>query len=222
MPKVSTQTIKAYQKDISKEFKLSLIYNSDLGFHIEIPSEFFEVVKHLSNLSELSIVRIAKSRNRVSEFKYFVVAESESLCVINTKKCLEYLIDKAIVKRDVIIVFFNPKDTCTYNEHAHNKEHPQIGMQFGLTYAVETSIGEKKVYSLYTERTWLNGNVQEFRKEIYLYGKASTIIPDTPESREMLESLYNAFVSLNEKLKLFTQTPESLLDFIQSKVRLLN
>ncbi len=60
------------------------------------------------------------------------------------------------------------------------------------------------------------------RKEINIWNSATTIIPDTPENRATLENLYNAFQGLNEKLKSFMQTPETLIEFIQSNVKLLN
>lgn len=221
MAKVSTQIIKTCQKDIQKEFKLNLMYNSDLKFHIEIPLEFYDVVHHLSNHTELSIEKVRKAKGS-DIFRYYVTAQTEPLCIYNTKKCLEYLVDKSVVQRNVIIVFYNPKDLCNYNDHMYNEEHPQIGMQFGLTYAVETSVGDKKVYSIYPEGGYLNGCVRQNRKELNLYNKASTIIPDTPENRSTLENLYNAFILLNEKLKSFMQTPEKLLEFIQSNIKLLN
>lgn len=221
MAKVSTHTIKTYQKDIQKEFKLNLMYNSEFKFHMEIPLEFYDVVHHLSNHAELSIEKTRKAKG-VNVFKYYVTAQTESLCLDNTKKCLEHLVDKSVVQRNVIIVFYNPKDLCNYNEHRYNEEHPQIGLQFGLTYAVETSVGDKKVYSIYPEGGYRNGCVLQNRKELHLWNTASTIIPDTPENRATLENLYNAFIGLNEKLKSFMQSPEKLLEFIKSNVKLLN
>jgi len=221
MAKVGTETISVYHKDIAKEFKVNLMYNSDLKFHIEIPLEFYDIVHHLDNLVGLSIKKVKKSKDS-DAFKYFVIAQTEVLCIGNMKKCLEYLIDKSIVQRNVIIVFYNPKDTCKYGNHIYNEEHPQIGLQFGLTYAVETCVGDKKIYSIYPEGGYIEGCVRKDRKELCLWNTASIIIPDAPENRAILENLYNAFIQLNEKLKSFTQTPEKLLEFIQSGVKLLS
>lgn len=224
MAKVGTHTIHVYQKDIQKDYKVSLMYNNDYRFHVEIPLEFFNVVHHLdeSILTEYSIGKIYKKKYDYSNYKPIIFAHTEELALEKTKKCFEYLTDKAVIQRNVIIVFYNPKDLCQYNEHFYNEEHPQIGMQFGLTYAVETSVGDKKVYSIYPEGGYRNGCVMQNRKELRLWNKASTIIPDTPENRATLENLYNAFIQLNEKLKSFMSTPEKLLEFIQSNVKLLN
>jgi len=224
MGKVGTKIIETYQKDIQKEFRVNLMYNSRLKFHIEIPIEFEEVVLHISraDLMSMGIENILVSKAE-KKYKHYVVAETESQCMEQTKKCLEYMIDKSIIQRDVIIVFYNPKDNVQYGNIVHNAEHPQIGLQFGLTYAVETSVGENnKVYSIYPKEGWRNGCILQNRKELNLWGKICTVIPDTLENRMTLEQLYNAFMQLNKKLTEFTKTPDALLDFIQSNVKLLN
>lgn len=227
MAKVSTHTITVYHEDIHKEFKIGVLYNSDNGFHVEVPDNFREVCKHLSydERQKKNIVTVYKTkRDQVfynDNFKFYIKGITEQEVINNTISCFKFLITKSIVQRDVIIVFFNPKDNCLYNEHLHNKEHPQIGMQFGLTYAVESTVGENKVYSIYPEGGYRNGVTIQNRKEIRLRGDYSTIIPDTPENRITLETIYKGFITLNEKLKDITKTPDVLLEFIQSNQKLI-
>lgn len=226
MPKISTNEINIYHDDIKKALTIVVMYNQKFHFYAEIPNEFYSVVHHLpeDKLTELSIRIMHESKRWHSvndPHKKIIVGDSESECLVKMKKCLEFLVDKSVQKRDVIILFYNPKDITNYNEHLMNNEHPMIGLQYGLTYAVETSVGDKKVYSIYTEYEAF-GRKNTNRRELSLWNKSSVIIPDTPHNRETLEQLYHALIALNEKLKSFTSTPEKLLEFIQSNIKLLN
>lgn len=227
MPKISNNDISVYHKDIRRNFKITVMYNQDHLFYAVIPSEFNEIINHLSGTEciELFIHKMYKAKNKNiikdATFTPIVTAGSEGECLSLMKKCLEQMVNKSIVQRKVIILFYNAKDNCNYNEHRYNDAHPQIGMQFGLTYAIETSVGESKVYSTYRE--WeAFGEKRVDRTELRLYDGASTIIPDTPENRATLETLYNNLALLNSKIKDFTQTPETLLLFIESNIKLLN
>lgn len=227
MPKISNNPMSIYHKDIKKDYTIVVMYNQDYAFYAVIPPEFNDIVHHLSEpeCKELFIQKkyTTKRGYRDANAKYdpVIAAPSEGECLSRMKKCLESFVDKSVQQRKVIILFYNPKDTTNYNEHKYNEHHPQIGMQMGLTYATETSVGDKKVYSLYREYEAF-GRTNADRKELNLWNKAATIIPDTPENRETLEYLYNALKLLNDKLASFTSTPEKLLEFIQSKVKLLN
>jgi hypothetical protein len=128
--------------------------------------------------------------------------------------------DKAIVQRNVIILFFNPEYEVRYGNHKHNESHPQIGCQIGLTYAVESCVGDKKVYSLYKSHEAF-GETKVQRTELSLWNKSVTIIDDTPANRAALESLYEAMNNLILKLKEFASSEEKLLGLIQSNIKLL-
>lgn len=224
MPKISNNSLPIHHKDIKRTFDIVIMYNQEYGFYAEIPSEFHEIVNHLSHEDcQLLFIskKYAKKHSMDNKYTSIITSPMEGQCLGRMKDCILKLMDKAITQRDVIIVFFNPKDLTTYNNHVHNLEHPQIGMQFGLTYAVETSVGEEKVYSIYPEGGYVESCIRKERKEISLYDKASTIIPDTPQNRETLEKLYTAFVVLNERLKEFTSSPEKLLKMISSNTKLL-
>lgn len=227
MPKISNHRIQVLHKDIKEWYDITVMYNQEFKFYGVIPDVFNLIVKHLSKdeMDKLNITkRFAKGSRSNSvndDFDAIVYSTTEKECVQLLKDALLVLVGKKIVKTNVIIVFFNPKDNCQYGEMQYNKEHPQIGMQFGLTYAVETSVGDKKVYSVYTEYETF-GRKEVVRKEISLWNSSTTIIPDTKESRITLEEIYNAIHLLNTKLKEFTSTPEKLLGLIDSKIKLLN
>lgn len=227
MPKISNNHMSIYHKDIKKNYTIVVMYNQEYTFYAVIPPEFKEIVHHLSDTERKDLFihkkYASKRGSHIVDAAYdaIISATTEGDCLSRMRKCIESLMDKAIQQCKVIILFYNPKDTMNYNEHKYNDQHPQIGLQMGLTYAVETSVGDKKVYSLYREYEAF-GEKHVDRKELNLWNKAATIIPDTPENREALEYLYNALKLLNEKLTSFTATPEKLLEFIQSNVKLLN
>jgi len=219
MPKISTNQVKIYHKDIEEYFTLVVMYNQTNRFYIEVPDPFTDIINHLSD-EELETLKIIFNHEKRSSNKKIISAETEEICIDLMKKAIKNLIDKRIVQRDVIIVFYNPKDECTYGDHRYNKEHPQIGMQIGLTYAIESTLGDKKVYSTYETKDWF-GDLRTNRTEIRLWNQSATVIPDTPQNRETLERLYDGFVKLNEKMKEFTKTPDSLIAFIDSKLKIL-
>ncbi len=229
MAKVSTEIVKIYHKDIVKEFKVSVMYDDNYNFHIAIPEEFREIVHILdgSQMIDFNVRKKYKNKKDIilttaNSYEPVVSSMHKESCLDDFKKVLMFLVNKSINQRDVIIVFFNPKDLCQYNDHFYNEEHPQIGMQFGLTYAVETSVGDDKVYSIYPEGGHYEACTIRNRKEIRLWDKAATIIADTPENREALEGIYKGLILLNEKIKGFTQSPEMLLAFIESNTKLLS
>lgn len=230
MPHISNNKVKIYHKEIVKPYKIAISYNQDFLFYAKIPREYEQIVHHLTN-EEMKTFSIEKWPNKSAQHRSYeaesinyeaiITAENEGLCLSAMKKLLEFLIDKAIVQTKVIILFFNPDNTTRYNNHRFNPGNEMIGMQMGLTYAVETVVGEKRIYSTYREYEAF-GEKKIDRKELNLYDNAATIIPDTPENRETLEYLYTALKALKNKIAGFTKTPEKLLEFIQSNVKLLS
>lgn len=229
MPKISNKEFRIRHKNLEKDFKVTVMYNQDHAFYIELPGEFKEVIHTLSEsqLSTLGITKRYPTKGMKFETSPYtpIVSKSSELEVIQaTKMALEFLLDKTIILKKVIIVFYNSDMTMRYNEHRYNTGHPQIGLQFGLTYAIESTAGDKKVYSTYTERNgYPEGHPDRYiRSELGLWGAAATIIDDTEENRKVLESLYSAMASLRTKLKEFTASPDAMLDFIESKVNILS
>jgi hypothetical protein len=222
MPKISNNSVLIRHKDIDKRYDIVIMYNQKQHFYSTIPNEFKDVVHHFSEkeMEELFIVENRIGRYDSKEYTAIIEAETEAECLFRMKECLKILVGKSIEQRNVIIVFYNPKDNCNYNDHRYNKEHPQIGLQFALTYAIETSVGDKKVYSTYDSYEAF-GETHINRHEMNLWNTASTIIPDTKENRKTLEQLYINLDKLNNKLKEFTSTPEKMLEFITTNVKML-
>jgi hypothetical protein len=229
MPKISKNNITIYNEHLKKDFEVVVMYNQKHLFYAEIPEEFKDIVHHFDK-SEMEKFHITKDfgggiQKRISsginaKYKAIVIAGTEGECLKNIKQVLSYCVGKSVQMRPVIILFYQSDKHTMYNEHHLNNEHPIVHMEMGLTYCTETSVGDKKVYSIYTERD-VFGKKEMSRRELSLWGRAATIIPDTPENRETLETLYFALQGLRDKIKSFTSTPEKLIEFIESKQNLL-
>lgn len=225
MPKISRNDMTIHHADIKKYFEVEIMYNQENLFYAKIDPSFDELFDHATHakLNEFKATRFYKSsRYRLTNGPYsrIVKGDTESECLSNIRKFYEHFLTETIQKRDVIIVFYNPKDTTNYQQHKYNDAHPQIGMQFGLTYAVETTSGDKKVYNQYKTFDSFGEQIIQ-RTELSLWNKASVIIDDTPGNREFLEGLYKALFTLNEKLAQFTATPDDLLNLIANNQKLL-
>ncbi len=224
MAKIGKRSVTIYHKEMKRTFEYEMLYNSDHLFHAVIPSEFNDAFDHLNEteLKELSVKKWHKSKyNRESNYTRIVHAVNEGTCEAAMKKFIEAVMDSELKRRNVIVLFYNGKDECNYGDHQYNGEHPQIGFQIGLTYCVETTLGEKKVYNLFREETDLDGEKRTIRKEIRIINYHTTIIDDTPKNREFLENIYAKLGWLNKQLKEFTKTEESLLGLIESNQKLL-
>lgn len=222
MPKISKNSIRVHHKDIEKLFDVDIMYNQRYKFYAKIPDEFRDIVIHYSDnrLKELSLEKIYKGKYSSGDYSFAVCDSNEQDCLNKMKVCLKELIGESIEKRDVIIVFYDPRDITSFGHYKYNKKHPLIGYRFGLTYAVETKVGEDKVYSIYTEYESF-GRKKTNRQEINLMNERCIVIPDTHENREVLEALYSKMVELKDKLKEFTNTPEDMLQFIASGIKML-
>lgn len=228
MPKISSNSIQIKTDHIDKFYDFDVLYNKKNLFYINIPAEFKNTLDHLSidSMKKISIKRVYKNEtDRIlnpANYTCIVSAGSELEVKELYREALKVLLSKSIKQRNVIIVFFQgDRDNTRYNRHEYNEEHHLIYTSLALTYAVETSIDDHKVYSIYSEYNAF-GETRINRKQISLYTPNSTVIEDTPENRKSLELIYEALKNLNEKLKSFITTPETLIEFIASKNNLLN
>lgn len=224
MPKISKHSIKVFHKDIDKYFDVVVNYNQKLHFYITIPMEFTEALLTVAEkeMQELSIKKTYSKGYANKDYSFIITSESEENCLKQAKTCFKVLMDKTLVQRAVIVVLYYPNDIIGLADHRYTKGFEQIGIRFGLTYATETTSGDKKIYSTYEEHDMF-GEKRIERKELNLWGKNSTtIIPDTPKNRQMLEKLYDNLMQLRNKLKEFTSSPETMLDFIDRGVKMLN
>lgn len=220
MPKISNNRIKLYHQDVEEYADVVIMYNSKDKFYSVFPESFSDIIHHLPE-EEMKRLKIEKSWSKNTKGLIIIKSDSEEGCLSDMKKALTGLIDKRIIKREVIMVFYKSDDKYYYHDESYNVKHPQIGMNFGLSYATETSIEDKKVYSMYREREVFGENRID-RREINLYNERVTIIPDTPQNRETLETLYDGFQKLNNKMKELTETPDSLVAFIDSNLKILD
>lgn len=229
MPKISTNNIRVFNDNINETFQIEVNYNKDNLFYAVVPEQFNEAWDHLSEaeMKEFKTQKLHKSKHSMfsgGQFKRIVSDSHEAECIESMRKLLQKLIKECIVKKDVIIVFYNPKDNCQYGNFEENKQHPQIGMQFSLTYAQETSVGNgKKIYNVF--RHYKSGITEErdetSRREVSVWGGNYTIIDDTPENRIFLEDIYFKLNNLKLALTEYTKSPETLVQLIESKQLLL-
>lgn len=223
MAKIGKRSVTIYHKEMKRTFEYEMLYNSDNLFHAMIPSEFNDTFDHLNEtqLKELSAAKSYKRKFNAGPYTRIVHAVNEGSCEEAMKKFIEAVMDSEIKRRNVIVLFYNGKDQCNYGDHQYNGEHPQIGFQIGLTYCVETTLGDKKIYNLFREEKDFDGEKRTIRKEIRIIDYHTTIIDDTPKNREFLENIYSKLGWLNNQLKEFTKTEESLLGLIESNQKLL-
>jgi hypothetical protein len=225
MPKISTNETKICHKDIDVRLKIVIMYNQKWSFYSIIPEEYKDAIQLLSKddkkENKLREMYLGKFPKHGEEPKYIVHAENEYDCLNQAQAVIKVLLTNVVKKRDVIIVFYNPKNRSNYNNHLYNKEHDQIGLQFGLTYAVESSVEDKKVYSMYTE-VYSHTKEKEYKRdELSLWNESATIIDDTPKNREMLEALYTSLHTINTKLTEFMKSPDALAEFIKVGMKAL-
>lgn len=229
MPKISTHIEAIHHKDIKKSYEIVIWYNQDYLFYAKFNDEFLEALSHLTKeeRDNLGISRFYKGKypNTSDNPVYVVSNETELGCIKKMTEAIVFLLDKTISKRDVIIIFFdeNERGMEMRNTNKNSKEFPRIGLGFGLTYAVETTSGEKTIYSIYEDHTSImDEKITTIRKEISLWRNEGVVIPDTKENRRHLEDIYNCLSVLISTLKEVTENKDVLLKFIESKVKLLN
>ena len=222
MAKIRQTSIRVTNTDVQKYYEVVIQYNSELKFFIEVPKEFYAVLETFSNeeLAGLFIEKVYKRRFDQSNYKFVVSQSSESMCLDRTKDSIRELMNRTVTKREVIIVFFNPKHVTEYGGLAHDKDFPQIGMQYALTYCTESASGDKKVYSIFTMQDCF-GEQKEIRTDVRIWNRNCIVIDDTPSNRFVLEDIYNNLNKLILNLKEFTRDSESVVKFIESNVKLL-
>lgn len=224
MPKISSNNLSVYnhEKKVKKTFKIEIMYNQDYSFYAKVPAEYHEVFEHMTQAKQKEFNGGYWSKTkyvfRAADKTPIVSAETEGVCLSMMKKLLEYMLTETVVERRVIILFYSgDKGRTQYNNYKANVQHEKIGLEMGLTYAVETSLGDVKTYQLVWECAkpfGERGEKEERREDINLLYGACTVIPDTKENRAALEKLYDMLKVLNENLKMYTKTEEKLLELI--------
>lgn len=217
MAKIGKEYIGINKEGIHKSFNVDVEYTRSNGFFIVIPVELQSKAEILKD-NYSSIVR--------SKVEVFIVqGKNEMDCINNAKLEFFNLLKSTIKERAVIIVLYEPDNNCTFGEHQYNKEHTQIGLRMGLTYAIEVESLGKLSYFLQEGMLTGDGLSPSFRYKsgtnLRIWERGSTIIDDTPDNRLFLETLYLNLKVLNDKLGTFTKTPESMQNFIESKVKLI-
>jgi hypothetical protein len=223
MPKISTKEQMLRGEHMSKPIKFDVMYNQRNKFYVIFEKEYEDKIVHLSEeeRDKLDIEFQAKTKQYNAEKQWLVTSSSENECIQKYITAMKVLFNLSIRQRNVIIVTSQEiKDHSTQADRLYNKEHLLIGCSIGLCYAVESNAGDKKVYSIYKEYTAF-GETRTDRKELYFGRTNPTVVDDTPENRKALEALYEAMKTLTKKIGEITFNGEALLQFIESKTKLL-
>lgn len=221
MPKISKKTIRAGSRSTAEEtFEVEVNYNQEELFYIKIPEKFNAVVDALESdqlkkyhAYKHDVSPRGRSLSAAKSYHRAVNAPSEKEVVDRMQKFLTYLMAESVTVRKVILVYFMERVT-TYSGRAHNTEHPEIGMQYGLCYGTETKVGKQGKPFYHDEKGIRNDGLWNENGHV--------VIDDTPENRLFVESIYTALGALIAKLELHTNSPKALLELINSKQKLLS
>lgn len=214
MPVITKTHISLRYEGDMKHFVVTVMYNQTLHFYIALPDQFSERAAHLTEAERKQLFLCERYGGRptvtnLTKTDYVIIGDTEANVIALTRTALSYLLDKAVTKRNVILVMFIGNQTTQYGDHQSNNEHPPLGLQLSITYCVETSLGTEKIYKMV-------GRPHAFRP-----WRTTTAIEDTPENRLAVEQLYQALQNLIEKLKNVVGTTETLQNFISSNIKLL-
>lgn len=164
-----------------------IMYNSSLFFHTSIPLEMEDKLEIISE-GDMDLLFIKYRHN-----KYVIYAESENLLRERVVNAFKFILNQAVVERNVIIVYVNNRiGSCGA---FYNHEHTPID-SVGILYGIEKRIGDsKKYYGPVCE-----GDNVIFHQEAYI-GVPCNIIDDTPENREYVELMYSKIKELVLEVK---------------------
>lgn len=219
--------IKSYTKTVSNgksEIRLDydVMYNQDHHFYIEIPKVFEETFS-LMPRDQLKPFNAETVRMGRAYGKQIVSSFSEAGVLGHFHDIIKHLLSSTTEERPVIMLFY--QDTGgSYNSHKYNDEHEQLGLLFGLTYAIEIALpggGKKYCVEHKVKNLFVKEGEPEFRVNREFFSPWSCpIIDDTPENRAKLDSLYIGFKNIKIALESLSKTSESVLNFIENSTQL--
>lgn len=224
MPKIANHVIKIHGEKITESYKVEINYNSSEGFYIRVPEILLPAYSHLTDQDKITHNASFFYKRKMDHYNGkgtpIVSGDSEANVCENARKLFLKLAQSAITERPVILIFYEDKETGR-NHHTTQGFDP-TGLEFGLTFCIETSVaGGDPVYYEYTERERFGEPVID-RRAIHVWNSNCTIIDDTPGNKEFVINLYKALKELRTKMKNFTSTSEKFLQLIASNQKLLN
>jgi hypothetical protein len=213
MPKIKTTSLRLTPQGFvnSIHIKVEIWYNDGVFFS-PLREEYYAKYEGFESEQLEKFGLTFREINR-SKSMICIVAKTESELEEDMVKFYQKEIESTTLSRKVIIIHYLSPNT-SYGSHHYNEQHPQIALQLGLTYAMEFTIGEEKSYSTKAEGRYGRG---KFR----IWDSGTTIIDDTKENRQWLETLYSALKNVETALDKITETNETLQKFISSGKKLL-
>lgn len=213
MPKISRKSVFIRTDSYDKRFEFDIHYNSNNGFYAIIPEEMkskYVLLPEEAKGTHKTKLFFPKKHGPVYTI---TCADTESACENQMVVLLKLMLSLSVEKKPVILISFATRSgSSSSNGFKYNEEHNLLNMSLGITYAIKSSVGNESKY--YTPKG----------SHITMPYRASdvVIIDDTPESRQFLDNLYDAFRVLSVKLSNFTFNAETLQNFISSNQKLLN
>lgn len=221
MPKIRTATIRLTPKGVvnATNIRIEIWYNEGIFFsplrdEYQTKYEGFEP-EQLEKFGLTTREKFGLTTREINRRKSLIclTAKSEDELEKKIVKFYEKEIEGTTNSRKVIIIHYS-SPACSYGTHYYNEEHPQIAMELGLTYATEFTIGTEKSYST-------PGHPRHHRGKFRIWDSGTTIIDDTKENRQWLETLYAALKNVETALDTITENNETLQKFISSGQKLL-
>lgn len=219
MPKISSNKSIRIETEKFKGHKVvDVHYNKEWRFYVQIPDEYTSQFDSIEKIPHTG--RIGRWFGQGNDpRKKIVHGQSEEEVLERAKEVFTLLAATGLEERNVILVKY-----VSYNENdgRHSDyDHVDVGLELALCYAVEvTTPGQKPKYYKYQEYGY--GEEKEMRKREVNTGWSKDIaIPDTPDNREFLERIHAATRKLADEMTKYTETPEKLLELIQSNQKLI-
>lgn len=219
MPKIGKRSIRV-KHDLTDEFiEFNIMYNSKLGFYVEIPEKWHEAfdTETGEKLNEFHAQTYKKSHHSTKQ--RVVTASTEDEAEQNLQAVIKHLMTANVTRREVIVIFYHGETAGRYSSEDRNDEHKDVGVKLGLLYCTETRSGaaEPKYYKF--KPNYFDKDKMD-RSQCHV-GRSPVAIDDTPENRQALETIYKALTVLEDNLRSFTKDPESVMNLITFNQKLI-
>lgn len=218
MPKIRTIDVKYMADDNEHVMPVNMMYDTGMKiFYIVAPEAFKEAIRTMSD--ELKEQYHVNSGQGLRGVHGWVISHESESVITNELRFLFHYCGNAIKKvRNVIVVWCkgqSNEDTQNWNTVGSNKQRLELKQSFKFVYGVETKIGDGDAVYTYQNITYSNTIT------VRGYNESAVIIDDTPENRAFLENVYDKLDNLILNLQKFFDSPESVLQLIQSNQKLL-
>lgn len=224
MPKISTNnSIKIETEKFKMSEQVDVHYNKEVHFYIQIPDKYSVQFDSIESIPYTC--KIGKFFGQGNDPRKKVVhGASEKEVLERAKEVFIKLASTSMEERNVIVVQLETHgidDLSRKRNWYGDIDRPNIGLELQMTYATEVSVlGQKPKYYKYANNYRFGEDVVD-RHEVNDGWRKNPVIPDTPENRQFLENIHEALIKLTTTMKEYTETPEKILEMINSNQKLI-